>query len=123
MSDLTLSAEGSVAMLEGLLARAAASRLHFMGAGDVTLAVIVLAVPCGEIVGNALVLDQADPEGDLIAATGAAVQAHWYSYDNALLATGAVTDAAGAGPFRLSGSVGTQLFAGGRAILGTTELT
>lgn len=122
MSDLTLSPEGSVAMLQGLLARGAASRLHFMGAGDVTLAVVVLAVPCGQIVDDALVLEQADPEGDLIAATGAAVQAHWYSYDNALLATGVVTDTAGAGPFRLLG-VGTQLYAGGRAILGTTALT
>jgi hypothetical protein len=47
----------------------------------------------------------------------------WYSYDNELLASGAVTDEAGEGPFKLSGSAGTLLHAGGRAILGLTELT
>lgn len=123
MSELVLTVAGSVAMLEGLRARGAGSRLHFLSATSVTLAVLVLASPCGEIVDGKLVLAQADPEGDLIAANGFAVAALWYSYDNELLASGAVTDEAGAGPFRVSGSEGTRMLAGGRAILGLTELT
>lgn len=123
MSDLVLTDAGAVAMLQGLLARGAASRMHFLSASATTLAVVVLAAPCGEIVGNKLVLAQEDPEGDLIAATGSAATAVWYSYDNQVLATGAVTDEAGAGPFKLAGSAGTLLLAGGRAILGVTELT
>lgn len=123
MSELVLTDAGAVAMLEGLLARGAASRLHFLSATSVTLAVLVLASPCGEIVDNKLVLAQADPEGDLIAANGLAASALWYSYDNDLLASGAVTDEVGEGPFKLSGSAGTLLLAGGRVILGLTELT
>lgn len=123
MSDLVLTDAGVVALLEGMLARGAGSRLHFLSASSVTLAVLVLASPCGEIVGNKLVLAQADPEGDLIAANGSAVSALWYSYDDVLLASGAVTDEAGAGPFKLSGTTGTLMLAGGRAILGLTELT
>lgn len=122
-AELTLTDAGRVAMLEGLVARGAASRLHFMSEGATTLAVVVLAVPCGEIVDAALVLAQAEPDGDLIAATGAAATAHWYTYDNVLLASGAVSDEAGAGPFKLAGTAGTTLLAGGRAILGVTALT
>ena len=48
-AELTLTDAGRVAMLEGLVARGAASRLHFMSEGATTLAVVVLAVPCGEI--------------------------------------------------------------------------
>lgn len=81
MSELVLTDAGAVAMLEGLLARGAASRLHFLSATSVTLAVLVLASPCGEIVDNKLVLAQADPEGDLIVANGLAASALWYSYD------------------------------------------
>ena len=121
--ELELTDAGRVAMLQGWVARGAASRLHFMSASATTLAVVVLAVPCGEIVDGALVLAQADPEGDLIAATGTAATALWYSYDNVLLASGVVTDESGEGPFKLAGSAGTLLLAGGRAILGVTELT
>ena len=121
--ELVLTDAGRVAMLQGWVARGAASRLHFMSASSTTLAVVVLAVPCGEIVDGALVLAQADPEGDLIAATGTAATALWYTYDNVLLASGAVTDEAGEGPFKLAGSVGTLLLAGGRARLGVTALT
>lgn len=123
MSELVMAPDGAVAMLEGLLARGAASRLHYLSASNVTLAVLVLASPCGEIVDEQLVLAQADPLGDLILATGFAVSAVWYSYENKLLCSGAVTDEAGTGPFKVPGLTGTRLLAGGRLKLGTTALS
>ena len=101
MSELVMAPDGAVAMLEGLLARGAASRLHYLSASNVTLAVLVLASPCGEIVDEQLVLAQADPLGDLILATGFAVSAVWSSDENTLRGSGALTDEAG----RLAGVV------------------
>lgn len=121
--ELTLTDAGRVAMLEGWLARGAASRIHLLSAGAAVLAVVVLATPCGEIEDGALVLAQADSQGDLIASTGFAAVGQWFTSDNVLLAIGAVTDEAGAGPFKLSGASGTRLLAGGRALLGVTALT
>lgn len=120
MSELVLTDAGRVAMLQGWVARAAGSRIHMLSASTSVLAVITLGNPCGVIVDGKLSLVQADEEGDLIASTGVPVSAQWITTDDTVLATGSVTDEAGEGPFRLAD--GTQLFAGGRALLGTTVL-
>lgn len=91
--------------------------------GGTPLAEAVLAKPCGAVVANALVLDQADPAGDLITATGVAVWARWVNGNGDVVADGAVTDAAGAGPFKVAGTSGTTLYAGARIIIGVTTLT
>jgi len=90
--------------------------------GDTPLVEILLTKPCGSIVANALVLTQALPGGDLIAASGAAVWARWVNGNDDIVADGTLTDSAGAGDFKLAGSTGTLIYAGGRAILGTSTL-
>ena len=84
---------------------------------------ITLTKPCGEIDAGVLTLVQADPGGDLIAETGAALWARWINGDEMLIADGSVTDAAGDGDFKVSGTAGTLLYAGARALLGISTLS
>lgn len=84
---------------------------------------VVLAKPCGTIDDGILSLNQAHPGDDLVMATGAATVAGWYSASGELLASGAVTDASGDGPFKLAGTSGTSLFAGGTITLAGIELS
>lgn len=87
------------------------------------LATLILSKPCGAIADNALSLSQQAPSGDLIALSGVATHASWFAGNGSLVANGAVTDESGAGPFILAGTSGAQIYAGGRAILGVTEIT
>lgn len=91
-------------------------------AGGTPLVTMVLTDPCGVITGNVLVLTQADPSGDLVFITGSALWARWVNGNGDLVGDGDVSDAAGAGFFKLSGTTGTILYAGARAILGTTAI-
>lgn len=86
------------------------------------LVTITLAKPCGSVTGNLLVLEQNAPAGDLIANTGAALWARWVNGNGDWMADGDVTDESGAGDFKVAGTTGTTLYAGGKAILGTTGL-
>jgi len=90
--------------------------------GDTPLVEILLAKPCGAVVADVLVLSQAAPAGDLIAASGAALWGRWINGNDDIVADGTVSDAAGSGDFKLSGSTGTAIYAGGRAVLGTSTL-
>lgn len=138
MSALALTTVGRVAMLAGpgLAARADAggvSRIQIFAvpqpllAGDSVvgdpLVTLVLARPCGVMDAGVLTLLQADLTGDIILHTGSALWGRWLAGDGAVLADGAVTDAAGAGPFKLTNTSGLILFAGGRAVLGPVALT
>lgn len=137
MSDLDLTAEARAAMLAGLVAKAdltgTASRIDVYGttkpvtpggaAGGSPLVTIVLTDPCGSVTDGVLSLTQADVLGDLISTTGTAVWARWKSGDGSILADGLVTDEVGAGPFKLRGTTGNNLYAGGRAVLGAVALT
>lgn len=87
------------------------------------LATLILSKPCGTVTAGVLRLHQQLPGGDLIAASGVATHASWFAGNGTLVAQGDVTDEAGIGPFILGGAAGTQLYAGGRAILGVTEIT
>lgn len=137
MSTLDLTSAGSTAMLQGLLAKAdlttspstidiyATTKPATPGdaAGGSPLVTIVLTDPCGSVVSGVLSLTQADSTGDLISSSGVAVWARWKAGDGSPLADGMVTDSAGAGPFKMGGTTGTNLYAGGRAVLGSVALT
>jgi hypothetical protein len=84
---------------------------------------IGLAKPCGVINASVLTLKQSEPSGDLILATGTALWARWINGRDEVVADGSVSDAAGTGDFKLSGTSGTVLYAGARALLGTCSLT
>lgn len=123
---ITISIAHNNARLAGTIAHAdagtPASRIRLYDASDVLLATMVLSKPCGAIVANKLVLEQADPSGDMVVAQGAAVKGVWISGAGDPMLEGSVTDEAGDGDFKVSGTTGTMLYAGARAILGTTEL-
>jgi len=91
--------------------------------GGSALATLVLTKPCGTVEVDGILLTQESVIGDLIAANGAAVWGRWENSDGDPVADGDVTDAAGAGPFKLDGADGVNLNAGGRAILGATALS
>lgn len=92
-------------------------------AAENLLVTVQLAKPCGTVTDGVLQLHQGALGGDLIAASGVATHASWFAGNGSLVAQGDVTDEAGVGPFILGGAAGTQLYAGGRAILGVTEIT
>ena len=127
MTDFTVSSALREAHLAATVALADSgsgnSYIVVYNAAAAPLATLHLAKPCGTVSGAVLRLSQQEPGGDLIAETGIATSASWFAGNGILVAQGAVTDESGPGPFILGGSAGTQLYAGGRAILGETEIT
>jgi len=90
--------------------------------GGVPLVTLVLAKPCGTVTGGVLTLAQADLSGELVMATGSALWARWVNGSDDLVADCTVSDSAGAGDIKLSGTTGTLLYAGARALLGSAAL-
>ncbi len=90
--------------------------------GGAPLVVVTLAKPCGSVAGGVLSLIQADPAGDLVTVTGSPLWARWLNGDGVIVAEGNVSDDAGAGDFRIAGTSGVSLYAGGSLLLGTTAL-
>lgn len=86
------------------------------------MAAVQLAKPCGAVVAGLLVLTPADSEGALIALSGDAAWGRLINAAGAVAGDGNVTDSAGAGPFKVSGTAGTVLYAGARLFLGTVAL-
>ncbi|AXY83363.1 hypothetical protein [Acidovorax phage ACPWH] len=99
------------------------ARLRIYDADDVLLVTMTLAKPCGTVAANKLVLVQQDPSGDQITTQGSAAKGVWITGAGNVHAVGTVTDEAGDGDFKVSGTTGTMLYAGARAILGQTELS
>ena len=130
MSDLPefeISAAHALARLQATLSFAdsgpTASTIALYDAAEQLLVTLTLTKPCGQIVeGGYLVLTQASGSGDMILASGQAAIGVWATSNGQLIGRGLVTDEAGAGHFRLLGSTGTQLYAGGEAILGETRI-
>lgn len=126
MIEFTISAAHNNARLAATIAFADAganpSTIELFNASAALLARITLAKPCGAVANDALVLAQAAAGGDMIQADGVAVSAVWLSGTGVPVASGSVTDETGEGPFILEGTEGTQLYAGGRAILGVMEI-
>ena len=130
MSDLPtfeISAAHALARLQATANFAdsgpAASTIALYDAAEQLLATLTLTKPCGQIVeGGYLVLTQASGSGDMILTSGQAAIGVWSTSDGKLVGRGLVTDEVGAGHFKLLGSTGTQLYAGGKAILGETRI-
>ncbi len=102
---------------------AGASSIALYDAADQLLVTLTLTKPCGQITeAGYLLLTQASGSGDMILASGQAAIGVWSTSDGKLIGRGLVTDEAGAGHFKLLGSTGTQLYAGGKAILGETRI-
>ena len=130
MSDLPtfeISTAHALARLQATLAFAdsgpAASTIALYDAAEQLLVTLTLTKPCGQIIeAGYLVLTQASGSGDMILASGQAAIGVWSTSDGKLVGRGLVTDEVGAGHFKLLGSTGTQLYAGGKAILGETRI-
>jgi len=84
----------------------------------VALVTMVFAKPAAALVAHELVFAQANTSGDFIPTQGNAAAFELYSGAGVLLGSGDVTDMAGSGALKVSGTTGTLLFAGARAILG-----
>lgn len=130
MSDLPefdISAAHALTRLQATLAFAdsgpTGSTINLYGAAEQLLVTLTLTKPCGQITeAGYLLLTQASGSGDMILTSGEATTGVWSTSDGKLIGRGQVTDEAGQGHFKLLGSTGTQLYAGGKAILGETRI-
>ena len=130
MSDLPefeISAAHALARLQATAnfadSGAEASLIHLYDASEQLLVTLTLTKPCGQITEDGyLLLTQANGGGDMILSSGQAATGVWSTSDGKLIGRGQVTDEAGQGHFKLLGSNGTQLYAGGKAILGETRI-
>ena len=85
--------------------------------GGAMLGARTLAKPCGSITPEGRISLLSAAAQDLVQVTGAAAWAEWCDGSGTPIAWGAVTDEAGAGPFKLAGTAGTMLYAGGAVLL------
>lgn len=127
LPEFEISVAHAVARLQATASFAdsgpAASTIALYDAGEQLLVTLTLTRPCGQITeAGYLLLTQASGSGDMILASGQAAIGVWSTSDGKLVGRGLVTDEAGAGHFKLLGSSGTQLYAGGKAILGETRI-
>lgn len=127
LPEFEISAAHALARLQATLAFADSgtepATISLYDANEQLLVNLTLTKPCGQIVeGSHLLLTQANGGGDMILASGLAAIGVWSSGEGQLIGRGLVTDEAGAGHFKLLGSTGTQLYAGGKAILGETRI-
>ncbi|MBI1625352.1 hypothetical protein [Comamonas suwonensis] len=127
LPEFEISAAHALARLQATLAFADsgpdASRIALYDAAEQLLVTLTLTKPCGQITEPGhLLLTQANGGGDMILVSGQAASGIWSTSDGQLIGRGLVTDEAGAGHFKLLGSNGTQLYAGGKAILGETRV-
>lgn len=132
MSELTISVAHNNTRLAASIAYADTgtpnSRIRLYNAADVLLATVVLDKPCGSVVADKLVLVQEDPTADLVVTSGDAHHAEWLNGAGNLVASGMVTfdgdtdPVTSLYPFKVAGSAGTTLYAGGLVVLGTTSL-
>ena len=90
--------------------------------GGTLLGTRTLAKPCGVINGAGRIVLQLSAAQEMVAADGIATWAEWCDGDGTPIATGAVTDETGAGPWVLEGAAGTQVYAGGVIGLSATAL-
>lgn len=104
-------------------AGAAASSIKLYDAqGGMLLAQRTLAKPCGTITAEGRISLLAASADDLVVATGAVAWAEWCDGGGTAIAADAVTDDAGAGPFKLAGTTGTMIYAGGVVVLASPAL-
>ena len=85
--------------------------------GGALLGQRTLAKPCGSINAEGRIVLIAAAAQDLVRVSGAATWAAWCDGAGTPIFWGAVTDEAGDGPFKLRGTSGTMLYAGGAVLL------
>ncbi len=90
--------------------------------GGTLLGVRTLAQPCGTITAEGRIQLMPAAVNDLVAATGTPTWAEWCNGAGVAIAGGAVTDEAGAGPFRLKGSGTMIIYEGGVVALDLPSL-
>ena len=90
--------------------------------GGTLLAVRTLAEPCGTITAEGRIQLLPAAVNDLVAATGTPTWAEWCNGAGVAIAGGAVTDEAGAGPFRLEGTGTMIIYEGGVVTLASPAL-
>lgn len=90
--------------------------------GGTLLGVRTLAQPCGTITAEGRIQLMPAATNDLVGATGTPTWAEWCNGAGVAIAGGAVTDEAGAGPFRLKGSGTMIIYEGGVVALDLPSL-
>ena len=90
--------------------------------GGALLGTRTLAKPCGTINAEGRIALQGAAGVDLVAASGEVTWATWCDGSGTAIAAGAVTDEAGAGPFKLKGTSGTLVYEGGVVALDAAAL-
>lgn len=120
--SFTHTAAANDAMLTGfaaLLDADADPAYAILFEGGTALVTMTFAQPAASLVAHQLVFEQADPGGDMIDVQGDADNFTLHNGAGTLIGTGDVTDMAGSGALKVSGTIGTRLYAGARAILGS----
>ncbi|MCI5068413.1 hypothetical protein [Acidovorax sp.] len=90
--------------------------------GGALLAVRTLAQPCGTITAEGRIQLMPAATNDLVGATGTPTWAEWCNGAGVAIAGGAVTDEAGAGPFKLAGTGTMIIYEGGVVTLASPSL-
>ena len=90
--------------------------------GGALLGTRTLAKPCGTINAEGRIALQGAAGVDLVAASGEVTWATWCDGSGTAIAAGAVTDEAGAGPFKIKGTSGTLVYEGGVVALDAAAL-
>lgn len=86
------------------------------------VAVAVLSKPCGVVAAGVLTLTQDAAEGDLVTGTGAVSWGRWKDGSAQIVIDADVSDTTGTGFFKIAGTAGTLLYAGGSLLLGTFSI-
>lgn len=90
--------------------------------GGTLLGTRTLAKPCGVITAEGRIALQVAAVQDLVVTSGAVAWGTWCDGSGAAIAAGAVTDESGAGPFRIKGATGANVYEGGVVALDSTAL-
>ena len=90
--------------------------------GGALLGTRTLDKPCGTINAEGRIALQSAAGVDLVAASGEVTWATWCDGSGTAIAAGAVTDEAGAGPFKIKGTLGTLVYEGGVVALSAAAL-
>ena len=90
--------------------------------GGTLLGIRRLAKPCATISAAGVITLLTSTDQDLVTTSGVSTYGTWVDGNDNAIASGLVTDAAGAGPFKLGGTNGTQLYHGGIVQLATSTI-
>lgn len=90
--------------------------------GGTLLAMRGLSKPCGTIIADGRISLQPSGANDLVLTTGEPTWAEWCDGNGLMIASGAVTNEAGPGPFKLAGTESMIIYQGGLLLLALPAL-